>query len=301
MVKDSADPRDRVTDTAFHIAPALLDAELASPWRRGCALLVDFILASIVSALGGAGIAGALAGFFLYRMVGGRRAFGPGWIRKPVAFFMAVSVFAMVKGGIDDEPESPGPGSGSIPPVVATANASGAEVPDWAKIEVNVGGEAVPLSEFMEGLPEGAEDRESSLLQQLEALEEENEVLREQVDSPSLLSSVLALASDLGLTLGWVGAYFTLALAWFGGYTPGKRMMKIRVYRLDGSAISLWWAFERFGGYAAGLATGLLGFAQVFWDPNRQAIQDRIAGTVVVRMRTRDVPRYVDIKFQGTT
>jgi len=27
----------------------------------------------------------------------------------------------------------------------------------------------------------------------------------------------------------------------------------------------------------------LLGFAQVYWDANRQAIHDRIAGTVVVR------------------
>ena len=41
--------------------------------------------------------------------------------------------------------------------------------------------------------------------------------------------------------------------------------------------------FERAGGYAAGFATGLLGFAQVYWDANRQAIHDRIVGTVVVR------------------
>lgn len=47
-----------------------------------------------------------------------------------------------------------------------------------------------------------------------------------------------------------------------------------------------WWdAFGRFGGYAAGLATGLLGFLQVFWDPNRQALHDRVAGTVVIRTR----------------
>ena len=37
------------------------------------------------------------------------------------------------------------------------------------------------------------------------------------------------------------------------------------------------------GGYAAGLATGLLGFAQIFWDKNRQAIHDKIAETAVVR------------------
>ena len=32
-----------------------------------------------------------------------------------------------------------------------------------------------------------------------------------------------------------------------------------------------------------GFATGLLGFAQIYWDSNRQAIHDRIVGTVVVR------------------
>jgi uncharacterized RDD family membrane protein YckC len=31
------------------------------------------------------------------------------------------------------------------------------------------------------------------------------------------------------------------------------------------------------------VATGLLGFAQIWWDSNRQAIHDRIVGTVVVR------------------
>ncbi|HEX9737064.1 MAG TPA: hypothetical protein VGG06_34290 [Thermoanaerobaculia bacterium] len=30
------------------------------------------------------------------------------------------------------------------------------------------------------------------------------------------------------------------------------------------------------------LATGLLSFLQVFWDPNRQAVQDKMVGTVVV-------------------
>jgi uncharacterized RDD family membrane protein YckC len=66
------------------------------------------------------------------------------------------------------------------------------------------------------------------------------------------------------------------------GQTVGKRLMGIRVLRLDGGSINWWLAFERSGGYAAGLATGLLGFLQVYWDANRQGIHDRIAGTVVV-------------------
>ncbi|MFL5538676.1 MAG: hypothetical protein ACJ8J0_06765, partial [Longimicrobiaceae bacterium] len=36
--------------------------------------------------------------------------------------------------------------------------------------------------------------------------------------------------------------------------------------------------------YAAGLFTGLTGYMQVYWDRNRQAIQDKISETVVIRL-----------------
>jgi hypothetical protein len=49
--------------------------------------------------------------------------------------------------------------------------------------------------------------------------------------------------------------------------------------------MTLWASFERFGGYAAGLFTGLTGYMQVWWDRNRQAIQDKISETVVIRER----------------
>lgn len=120
-------------------------------------------------------------------------------------------------------------------------------------------------------------------------LEDENEVLRARVEDPSMWRLIRSTADDFGLRIGWVGVYFTLFLTWWDGYTPGKRLFGMRVVRLDGSPLTLWLSFERFGGYAAGVATGLLGFAQIFWDPNRQAIQDRIAHTVVIR--TRDYAR----------
>jgi hypothetical protein len=47
--------------------------------------------------------------------------------------------------------------------------------------------------------------------------------------------------------------------------------------------MTLWASFERSAGYAAGLFTGLMGYAQVYWDRNRQAIQDKISETVVIR------------------
>jgi uncharacterized RDD family membrane protein YckC len=116
-------------------------------------------------------------------------------------------------------------------------------------------------------------------------LADENDDLRERVESPSLWRLIRSTANDFGLRVGWVGVYFTLFLAWWDGLTPGKRLLGMRVVRLDGTPLTLWLSFERFGGYAAGIATGLLGFAQVYWDPNRQAIHDRIAHTVVIRMR----------------
>ena len=88
---------------------------------------------------------------------------------------------------------------------------------------------------------------------------------------------------ELGFGFGWASLYLTVILSWWNGQTIGKRVMGIRVLRLDGEPITWWVAFERAGGYAAGFATGLLGFAQVYWDANRQAIHDRIVGTVVVR------------------
>ena len=91
------------------------------------------------------------------------------------------------------------------------------------------------------------------------------------------------MIDQLGLAFGWGSIYFAVLLPGWKGQTPGKKLLGVRVLRLDGEPIGWWFAFERAGGYAAGFATGLLGFAQVYWDPNRQGIHDKIAGTVVVR------------------
>ncbi|MEF8796395.1 MAG: RDD family protein [Salinivenus sp.] len=124
-----------------------------------------------------------------------------------------------------------------------------------------------------------------ALAERNDDLADEAARLRTQFQNPSLWRMARATANDLGVTVGWVGLYFTLFLAWWGGRTPGKYLLGIRVVRLSGEPIGLWYAFERFGGYAAGIATGLLGFVQLYWDPNRQAIHDRVARTVVIKTR----------------
>lgn len=95
---------------------------------------------------------------------------------------------------------------------------------------------------------------------------------------------------ELGLGLGWAAFYFSIFTAWWRGQTPGKRLLGMKVIKLDNQPLNLWESFGRYGGYAAGLATGLTGFLQVFWDPNRQAIQDKISETLVIDIRKPKVP-----------
>lgn len=129
-----------------------------------------------------------------------------------------------------------------------------------------------------------------SLLSQSARLEAQNRQLQQQIENPGLLAYIRTLANDMGLAFGWLGIYFILSMAWLDGQTPGKKLFRLQVVRLDGKPLTLWPAFERFGGYAAGFATGLLGFAQIYWDANRQAIHDKIAGTVVVDLRRQRIP-----------
>lgn len=124
-------------------------------------------------------------------------------------------------------------------------------------------------------------------IQRLEAREEE---LEEELAAggrttgrAGIVDFLGATANDFGLGVGWAALYFTAFLVLWRGQTPGKRLLGIRVIRLSGDAVTWWNSFDRFGGYAAGLATGLLGYFQIFWDRNRQAVHDKISETVVVK------------------
>ncbi|KKO44727.1 hypothetical protein WG68_14380 [Arsukibacterium ikkense] len=100
----------------------------------------------------------------------------------------------------------------------------------------------------------------------------------------SVLKWLQGMLTDLGIGFGWAVFYFTLFISWNGGQTLGKAAMAIKVVQLNNTPLSLWQAFGRQGGYSAGIATGLLGFIQIYWDPNRQAIQDKVADTLVLKI-----------------
>lgn len=125
----------------------------------------------------------------------------------------------------------------------------------------------------------------TQLTAQVATLQTENAHLRANLRGSSWLNAASDFSRTLGLTFGWAGVYFTLCLAWLRGRTLGKFLVGTRVVRLDGRPLTTLDAFTRYGGYAAGLATGMIGFARLLWEPNRQAIQDKIAWTVVLRGR----------------
>ena len=300
------DPRDRVTPTAFAVAPDLLGVVLATPWRRASAAGFDAVLAVLVAEVGGPAFMG-IASAVLFVLVATRRPARTRARRVGRAALVgtgALILFGVVMGVTDEaardaedgrETETRVEARARVVPAVDSAAAAQAV---QAYAAAFAAGDAAALDTLRGAVvpvvagPEVA--RLGRARAQARVLRDENDGLRETVENPGFLRLLWALAADVGLAIGWLGVYVVLTLTLWNGYTPGKRLVGIRVVRLDGRRLSLWTALDRLGGYAAGLVTGLLGFAQVLWDPNRQGVQDKIAGTVVVRTDGRGEPRRVD-------
>jgi hypothetical protein len=121
----------------------------------------------------------------------------------------------------------------------------------------------------------------AKLEKQVAALKDENVQLQET--NRTWLYQSRAFANTLGVTFGWSGVYFTLLAGACGGRTLGKLLLRIRAVKTNGTPFTFFDAFVRHGGYIAGVAMGLTGFLKLLWEPNRQAVEDRIAGTVVVK------------------
>jgi uncharacterized RDD family membrane protein YckC len=77
--------------------------------------------------------------------------------------------------------------------------------------------------------------------------------------------------------------YFTLSIYFTNGQTIGKRILGIRIVSFYHQRISFWHRLERSLGYIVSTLEIGLGFLQVFWNPNRMSLHDRIAETLVIR------------------
>jgi len=125
------------------------------------------------------------------------------------------------------------------------------------------------------------------LSENIDSLETVIEDQAEQLSDPSFGYIVKAAMNDIGFSFGWYAFYFIFCWFLFDGKSPGKKLFHIQIIRMNGHDLKLWYCFERFAGYAAGVATGLLGFLQIYWDDNRQCIHDKIASTVVIDLKPK--------------
>lgn len=82
--------------------------------------------------------------------------------------------------------------------------------------------------------------------------------------------------------------YFALFIYFTNGKTIGKYITRIRVVSLYHHHISFWHCIERSLGYAASTLEAGLGFLQIFWNPNRMCLHDRIAETVVIQEKKKE-------------
>jgi len=152
-----------------------------------------------------------------------------------------------------------------------------------SQIVADLGADTIAgLSGALEESRQDLRSTEARLQTTREALEAE--------EGSGFFAAIGSIAESTGLLFGWGTVYMSLFTAWWNGQTIGKKLLGIRVVRLDGKPMSGWMAFERAGGYAAGFATGLIGFAQIHWDPNRMAIHDKVTETAVIRDGALPVP-----------
>lgn len=95
------------------------------------------------------------------------------------------------------------------------------------------------------------------------------------------LYNVFAL---LGGTAGAIFYFSGFTWKW-KGQTPAKRLLGIRVVKLNGEPLTLWNSFERVSGYASSASLFFMGFLQYYWDRNHQTTHDKICETIVVKSR----------------
>lgn len=294
------DPRHAITPDAFSVHPALLGLPLARPSRRLAAMLLDLLLVAILAQSGGVVLLALAAAYVAFRWIARLTGTGGGFFARALrlgargvgAVVLFVIALAVADGVYDVGRKLSGGGSAQMGALTIRTSAErepvARPVPDSvvrayaAALESGDSAAAAALAPAVGSA--FARDSLDELRSDLREARAENRRLEES-RAAGVIAWIVDFLDEMGIGLGWTGLYFTAFVAYWKGQTPAKRLLGIRVVRLNGQPMTLWMAFERFGGYAAGLVTGLLGFAQVYWDHNRQAIHDKIVETVVVRER----------------
>ena len=126
----------------------------------------------------------------------------------------------------------------------------------------------------------------------------------------TVLGNIASLGDQLTSAPKWVYAlliiivflifsgYFTFFEWMWGGQTPGKRWLKLRVIRQDGRPVTFWEAAVRnllrsFD--MMPLPFYSIGLLSVFVSSRDQRVGDMVAGTVVVREREAEAPAFAQV------
>ncbi|HVT36360.1 MAG TPA: RDD family protein [Nevskiaceae bacterium] len=327
MPAATPESRDIITPYAFHVHPQLLGLPLARPWQRGLAIALDGLAVAMLSEVPGGGLV-VVTAIVLFRWAGRTRVAAVSHWRGALRWLIAAGALLGLidlTGAIRHEIREGGDvharaavvkHSAALAELLAAIESGRCDrvdcargpVLDFAPVARKQGWSEQEslkkIDELLDDLNLGKADL-ASLHEQFHqrfvdpsvqptaaasALPKLPDPIEVGDDRPrySIIGWAKGILDDLGIGLGWSALYFSAFTAWWRGQTPGKKLVGIRAVRLDGKPFTLWTSFERYGGYGAGFATGLLGFLQVFWDRNRQAIHDKISETVVI---VGDVPR----------
>lgn len=239
-----------LTPFAFEIDKSLFGLPLAVPWKRGIALMIDFFFIFLLVDMPGELLALVVAITFF--MIGSKKRAEKMGKRRGLRklFLRILGAFILFIVLIT-----------TVPDLINNFSFS-------AVFSQNDNSSVVAEKNVDNNLPPDTKENNDSKTSFSEGLEWGKGVV-----------------DDLGLSFGWAAFYFTIFTALWNGQTPGKKALKIKVIQLDGTPLSISDSFGRYGGYAAGLATGFIGFLQIYWDPNRQAIHDKISSTIVIDMK----------------
>jgi len=102
------------------------------------------------------------------------------------------------------------------------------------------------------------------------------------IRSGALAETVVTVVTAAPGVVLFVAYYIGFWLA--AGQTPGKRIMGVRIVRIDGGRVELGNVVRRFVGYWLSCIL-FLGFLWILVDNQRQAWHDSLSGTIVIYSR----------------
>jgi uncharacterized RDD family membrane protein YckC len=96
-----------------------------------------------------------------------------------------------------------------------------------------------------------------------------------------LTAGMHSAGSAAGFLIGVVYQWYFLTQQ--NGQTPGKRLMGIRVVKVNGAPLQAADVIVRYIGYTVNTVVFGIGWFWAIWDADKQGWHDKMAGTVVIK------------------